>query len=369
MPISDLPNEIILQIADQIDSEKDVLLLARLDRRLYGTVIDYLYRRNARDSHASALLWAAKHGEEATAQQALANGASVCACNNRHETHLHVAAKAGQDRLVRLFLDHGVDVNSLNAHMQTPLVLAARGGHETLVRLLLDQPRIEPIVGTLEWWHCKNLEGLSPLCHAARYGHAGVVRVLLDSERVNVNWPNAIGLTPLYFAAMRGHEEVVKILTRVPGIQLNARSHIGMTPLLCALMEGHERVAWLLLETEGVDVHAVAENSNTALSLATARGLEKIVKVLLMRGCNPHYPDQYGFTPLDMATNAEHDSIVQLIKEAMQYCPRDPAERRRSVGTWLGAHYGSRSHRAHHFSSFAQRQPSLSHSPPSNGRS
>lgn len=74
MFLSDLPNELILYIADQIDTESDILALAKLNRHFYRTLIRYLYRRNAEHSGASALFWASENGQESTARQSLQNG-------------------------------------------------------------------------------------------------------------------------------------------------------------------------------------------------------------------------------------------------------------------------------------------------------
>lgn len=56
MGLSNLPTELVQAIAELL-SEKDVLVLAQLNRQFFDILIDYLYARNATRSNASALLW------------------------------------------------------------------------------------------------------------------------------------------------------------------------------------------------------------------------------------------------------------------------------------------------------------------------
>ncbi|ODM20307.1 hypothetical protein SI65_03360 [Aspergillus cristatus] len=186
MVLSDLPEELVLYIADFLDTEKDVLAFAQLNRHFQNTLISYLCRRNAKNSGASALLWAAENDQESTAQQALANGATVSATNRRGETPLHLATQAGHLSMTRFLLNvQGVDVNCQNKYHQTPLTAPARDGHEALVELLLHQPGIEPDVSERIRIRPR-VNGQTPLSYAAMNGHVNIVRALLATGRVNV---------------------------------------------------------------------------------------------------------------------------------------------------------------------------------------
>ena len=62
MILSELLEELVLDIADFLDTEKNVLVFTQLSRHFHNTLISYIYRRNAKSSGGSALLWAAEHG-------------------------------------------------------------------------------------------------------------------------------------------------------------------------------------------------------------------------------------------------------------------------------------------------------------------
>jgi hypothetical protein len=68
MPLLDLPNELLLKISENLESKRDINAIAQANRRLYCLLDSSLYRYNIQQSGSSALLWAARHGQEATAQ-------------------------------------------------------------------------------------------------------------------------------------------------------------------------------------------------------------------------------------------------------------------------------------------------------------
>ncbi|PVH91238.1 hypothetical protein DM02DRAFT_473495, partial [Periconia macrospinosa] len=68
MPLLHLPNELLCRISENLELERDINAFAQANCRLYRLLNTYLYRYNIRHSGSSALLWAAQHGQEATAQ-------------------------------------------------------------------------------------------------------------------------------------------------------------------------------------------------------------------------------------------------------------------------------------------------------------
>ncbi|KAF2177263.1 hypothetical protein K469DRAFT_677513, partial [Zopfia rhizophila CBS 207.26] len=77
MPLLRLANELLKCIAESLGSERDINAFTQINRRLYDLLNLYLYRHNIQDSGSSALLWAAIHGQEATAQRLLGEGADI----------------------------------------------------------------------------------------------------------------------------------------------------------------------------------------------------------------------------------------------------------------------------------------------------
>jgi ankyrin repeat protein len=100
----DLPNEILLEIAQNLDSQRDLSSFTRTNTHLHHLLVDPLYENYIERHGSSALLWAAYHGQEKT--------------------------------VLRVMVKHGS--HPLNVAEWTPLLLAAENGHEAVVRLLVE---------------------------------------------------------------------------------------------------------------------------------------------------------------------------------------------------------------------------------------
>ncbi|KAK5661064.1 hypothetical protein OQA88_12443 [Cercophora sp. LCS_1] len=151
------------------------------------------------------------------------------------------AAEHGQYHLVDTLLAHfHPDINSRNYSGQTSLSFAAAEGHDTTVKLLLSKGAYIP-------------PGV--IFDASRCGFVAVVRLLLEhgadatsspqgQKRQHGDW------TPLHYAASGGHLAVVDLLLdKVPDLNINepVRWEYGYdTPLSLAVKGGHEALAELL---------------------------------------------------------------------------------------------------------------------------
>ena len=70
-----LPNELLQCVAENLDLAEHINAFARTNTRLYNLLNRYLYRYDIQQCGSSALLWAARHGQEATARKSLKEGA------------------------------------------------------------------------------------------------------------------------------------------------------------------------------------------------------------------------------------------------------------------------------------------------------
>jgi ankyrin repeat protein len=208
MLLPNLPNELLLCISENLQSEGDINAFSQTNRRLHDVLNTYLYRHNVQRLGSSGLWWAAKNGQEVTAQRFLEEDTDVDAKdtpNNR--TPLNWAAEKGHKVVAKLLLDTGkVDADSKNKDGWTPLLLAARGGHEAVVKLLLDTGKVDA--------DSKNEFGLTPLLLAAWNGHEAVVKLLLDTGKVDADSKDRYGRSSLFLATENGHKAVVKLLER-----------------------------------------------------------------------------------------------------------------------------------------------------------
>lgn len=192
-----LPNELLLSVMNSLTSQKDMNSLARSNARLYDLLNTHLYRYNAEQYRSSAIVWAAKNGQEETAKKSIAEGANVQLVSEANWTPLSWAAWSGNETVAKLLLaTDGVDPASQTLNKETPLSLAAWHGHKEVVTLLLATQGVQP--------DSRNSTGETPLSLAACREHKEVVKKLLATGSVDPFTQNSKGETPLSLAAGTG---------------------------------------------------------------------------------------------------------------------------------------------------------------------
>jgi ankyrin repeat protein len=121
---------------------------------------------------ATALHWAAYHGDVSLATLLLEAGAGVAAPNRNGSTPMWLAASQGDAAMIEALLKGGADANEPLPLGRRPLMLAARSGQVDAVRALLGAGAD---VNAKE-----DARGTTPLMQAADQGHADVIAVLIE---------------------------------------------------------------------------------------------------------------------------------------------------------------------------------------------
>jgi ankyrin repeat protein len=121
---------------------------------------------------ATALHWAAYHGDAPLAESLLEAGANVAAANRNGSTPLWLASSQGDAMMVETLLDGGADANEALPLGRRPLMLAARSGSVDTVRVLLEAGA-DPNAKETE-------RGTNALMQAADQGHADVITLLVE---------------------------------------------------------------------------------------------------------------------------------------------------------------------------------------------
>ena len=122
---------------------------------------------------ATALQWAAYHGDTDMAAQLLKAGADPELANRNGSTPLWLAASQGNAAMIETLLEGGADANELLPLGRRPLMLAARAGSVESVRELLEHGADVNAAETQR--------GTTALMQAADQGHADVLKVLIDN--------------------------------------------------------------------------------------------------------------------------------------------------------------------------------------------
>jgi len=259
----------------------------------------------------TALHWAVRHDDLATAKALIQAGADVKAANRYGVTPIALAATNGSAAMIRLLLDAGVDANSANPGGETALMTTARTGKVDAVNLLLDRGANV---------NAKDTErAQTALMWAVIENHPDTVKLLLD-RGADIKAQTAVTITkgeyvPARPAAASGTGIIRQRALPTP--------NGGMTPLLFAVRDGNTDMVRLLLE-RGADINQSSGNHTTPLIIALLNGQVGLATELLERGANPNLADDYHRAPLFAAIdlrNFNHEKYGDLPTDG-----RDPLD-------------------------------------------
>ena len=307
---------------------------------------------------ATALHWAAYHGDASLASVLLDAGADVAAANRNGSTPMWLAASRGDAAVIQVLLAKGADANEPLPLGRRPLMLAARSGSVDAVRALLDKGA-DPNAK-------EDARGTTALMQAADQGHADVLKVLIEkgADVAAASAPilrdartAALGKSDDPRAAVR--RQVIAILCDQPTPDLSVlqglvaertedqvlaegseppkapannpcnqdlqRDALGfvlaasggggrrgraprdpdggeLTALVYASRSGSIEAARVLLDA-GADVNQVTRYGWSALLAATQNRNYQLAKFLIEHGADVNLANKGGWTPLYLATD------------------------------------------------------------------
>jgi ankyrin repeat protein len=298
---------------------------------------------------ATALHWAAYHGDVGLALLLLEAGADVAAANRNGSTPLWLAASRGDAAIIEALLKGGADANEQLPLGRRPLMLAARSGNVAAVRALLDRGA-EPNAR-------EDQRGTTALMQAADQGHADVIAVLIEhgAEVAAGSAPvlrdgrtAALGKSGDPRQAVR--RQVIAVLCEQPSPDLSTLSALTaqssgntedaalasaasagdnpcanqgeqiiftgggrnraprepdggeLTPLVYAARAGSIDAARVLLDA-GADANQVTRYGWSALLAATQNRNYEMGKFLIEHGADVNLANKGGWTPLYLATD------------------------------------------------------------------
>jgi len=303
----------------------------------------------------TALHWAARWDDVATADLLIRAGANAKAVNRFGMRPISLACTNGSAAMVEMLLKAGEDANVIiTPDGDTALMMAARTGKVDAVRVLLDHGA--QVNGT-------NPRGQTPLMWAVSEKNAAAAKFLIE-RGANVNAKTnplppprkldlifsaptpAGGMAALLFAARQNDLASVKTLLD-GGADINLQSADGSTALLVAIINEHNELAAYLLD-HGADPNLADDRGRAGLYVAIdMRNLEwstrpappeqdkvdglQMIQALLKHGANPNarltkkiplrgqpsfdgrWANQIGATPFWRAAQSDDVTVMRLL--------------------------------------------------------
>lgn len=335
MSYSLFPTEIILLIAQNLEDERDINVLARTNHRYYDLLDPVLYRHNAQYTASSALRWAVLESVERTVRKSLDHGAFVDDNDSDsddllemfyHAPLLCLAAEQGEEGIAKLLLDHGTDPNTRNKSRRPALTLAVSHRHLPVIRLLLAQEGI--VVNTSH-----DSIGHTPLSTAIYRGYVDIAEILLQhGAKFDISYKG--GRSPLWEATFSGNEEMV-VFVYNGGFDPDYRNNHA--PLITAAQNGSAELLRFFLD-RGADLEAPDPHGRTPLSIA-ATGVyfySKTFETLVALGARADTGDKDGRTPLSWAADSTYiDAVTALVDLGVEIDSRD--KQGRTPLSWAAA--------------------------------
>ncbi|KAI9218761.1 ankyrin repeat-containing domain protein, partial [Blastocladiella britannica] len=87
----------------------------------------------------------------------------------------------------------------------------------------------------------------------------------------------------------------------------------GTSPLMIAAFSGHIQAVRMLLDRGHASLTARNASEQTAMSLAAAEGRADVVDLLLRRGFPVDFVDEFGWTPLMLASHANQPQVIATL--------------------------------------------------------
>ncbi|XP_056378829.1 serine/threonine-protein phosphatase 6 regulatory ankyrin repeat subunit A-like isoform X2 [Hyla sarda] len=294
----------------------------------------------------SPLLVAAEKGHTGIVRILLQNHARVDVFDEHGKAALHLACENGHDKIADVLLWHKAFVNAKTKLGLTPLHLCVQNGFNHLVKLL-----VETHLASID---IMSLTKRTPLHLAALNGQLDVCNSLLNMKADVYAADITNDSTPLHLAASGGHAEVVKVLLEA-GASASDEDGEGMSAIHLAAKNGHINVLDVLKGS--VSFHITSTKTGfTALHVAAHFGQVDFVREILTKvPATVHseppkltadivivkeHGGESGYTPLHLASQSGHESLVRLLLNYSGVQAEVPTRRQGSTPIHLAAQNG-----------------------------
>lgn len=327
-----LPNELVLEIAENFNDPTDLFSLLVANKRLSVLLrpaldkISDLLQQCAAHSGLSLIHWSAMEGERIGAQLAIKlDPQCLNQFDEAHGTPLHVAVFEKWDSMVEFLLEQGADPNAVDPH-PSPVLEFEPILHLAISTVGEDHPfndihtvEQQIVLLLLEWDADPNTtieNGVNAFLHAARLGLTELVSAILETGKIDINSTDSGGATALHIAVRRFRPSGVPKLLLDEGIDIDATNHIGQS----ALFHAAQPVSTELLISRGARTDLVDAANRTVLHYIASRryptsALHAAHILRASGGIDLGLKDSHDQTALEIAKMRYNDEVQKLLEK------------------------------------------------------
>lgn len=223
---------------------------------------------------------------------------------------IFIAIQNDSHDIVELFLQHNVNPNTNCYKEIAPLHVAAALNQLTIAETLLKYGAYINKTTT-------DMNGLAPLHVAVNNANLDFVLFLLKQGANPNQTSENSGQTPLYLAAINAQENIAQALIKL-GASVSQGDYDQILPIHCAVAANSLNLIKLLLNQNPSHINARMSSGFTPLFLAARVGNVESLQFLLSQGADPAITSHNGVTPLQIAKENNHKTVVDFLSRHMK---------------------------------------------------
>uniref|UniRef100_A0A182VTB8 Uncharacterized protein n=1 Tax=Anopheles minimus TaxID=112268 RepID=A0A182VTB8_9DIPT len=214
-------------------------------------------------------------------------------------TPLMIACASGHREAAQLLLQNGADGLFRNENNHSPWHFAIYSGKRSILSLLLSIPKLDVNLVTRDKRSALSIAIDTDQTEAQ-------LNFLLTAVGVKVQPEHVL------HACLLGKRDMLKLLIDRQPEHLEVRDFLQRSPLMIAVILNDTAMTQYLLD-RGADRNTVNIIGMNCLHIAALNNLFAITKILLATNANYEAEDNFGRTPLVVALEAEHVTIVEQL--------------------------------------------------------
>jgi ankyrin repeat protein len=294
----------VLYLATYLDHPEEVKLLVSRHANLEIRCQESGYR----DDGYTPLHAAALQGSTEILRTLLKGGANARAKTPEDATPLILAASESKEECLKAILEYNPDLEAVDKDGNTALLCVSSTTPLSIVKLLVNRG------ANLEH---RDRQGYTVLGRAVVNKTVPVVEYLIE-KKANINVVGGYRGGPLHIAASAGNIDMLKLLVEKGGDVNLADPNISGTPLQIAFyshsdVNDKSTMIRYLVEEASADVNTHGGYFGSALNVSFLRGSLDMIKLILDKGADVDWADNFGRRPIHYSSFKTLDHVQLLL--------------------------------------------------------